>query len=661
MGQTSTDINQQEGWTQSETTQYQRAPPAVSSRQQGLLCGKHGRQEALWSSPIRQEESESEKVTACLRLTSDSQCRQTELISESGRQHEPTSEDTGRQPESRLADHNSRPESSVKDAFQQPKADFIETARRQDLTSSYLCRQQKSKLGVNNPVVIEDPVHRQAVSKCQNQPVEGLISGQAEGSRMVRKTEQTGSTVTYNLRNRQRVFPVLAGYTSDKLRTLQEADPDIQPILTAKTENKRPSSSDMVTRSPAARHYWVLWESTELENGVLYKRHVKQDGTAEYMQLIVPLSLRREVYYQMHDSSIGGGHMGGKKTREKTQQNFYWYKMKEDINSYVSSCDTCAQSKKPNKMPRAHLGSLEVGAPMDRLNTDFVGPLPKTPRGNRYILVVSDQFSKWAEFLPVPDQTARVCAKSIFDEVICKWGCPLSIHSDQGGAYESDLFKELCQLLEVRKTRSSVRRPQGNGQVERLNRSLLGMIRAYLCGEQTDWDIHLPCLAFAYRSSPHEASGMTANLLMTGREARLPAELAFHSQTRQGESVTSYGEYVEKLKDKIQHAHEIARKHLQVASRRNKGLYDVKVAVNKYDKGDIVWMLNEARHLGTCPKLEMVYEGPYLIKQKVSEMNYVIQLDEGGKQKLVHHNKLKPYRGENPPRWILRVRRKARR
>ena len=94
--------------------------------------------------------------------------------------------------------------------------------------------------------------------------------------------------------------------------------------------------------------------------------------------------------------------MGGKKTSEKTQQNFYWFKMKEDINSYVSSCDTCANSKKPNKMPRAHLGSLEVGAQMDRLNTDFVGQLLKTPRGNRYILAVSDQFSKWAKFYPYP-------------------------------------------------------------------------------------------------------------------------------------------------------------------------------------------------------------------------------------------------------------------
>ena len=128
MEQALLDVNQREGWTQSETTQYQRAPPAVSSRRQGLLCEKHGRQEALWSSPIQREETESEKVTVCLRPTSDSLYQQTELISESGRQHVSTSDDTGRQPESRPADHNSRPESLVKDAFQEQKADFIETA-----------------------------------------------------------------------------------------------------------------------------------------------------------------------------------------------------------------------------------------------------------------------------------------------------------------------------------------------------------------------------------------------------------------------------------------------------------------------------------------------------------------------------------------------------
>ena len=107
-----------------------------------------------------------------------------------------------------------------KRAHLQQKADSIETARQQDLTSSYPCRQQKSKLGVHNPSIVKDPVYQQAVSQCPNQPVEERILGQAEGSLMVRKTEQTCSTKTYSLRNRQRVLLVLAGYTPDKLQTL---------------------------------------------------------------------------------------------------------------------------------------------------------------------------------------------------------------------------------------------------------------------------------------------------------------------------------------------------------------------------------------------------------------------------------------------------------
>lgn len=260
----------------------------------------------------------------------------------------------------------------------------------------------------------------------------------------------------------------------------------------------------------------------------------------------------------------------------------------------------------------------------------------------------------------MPDQTAITSAKVFFDEVICRWGCSLSIHRDQGSCYESDIFTELCKMLEVRKTRSSIQRPQGNGQVERINRSLIGMIRAYLCGEQTDWDLHLPCLAAAYRSTPNDSTGMTPNLLMHGREVRLPSELVFGSNTNhaQDRQVTSYGEYVEVLKRKMQHAHDIARKHMQIAAKRNKDLYDVKVALNKYNMGDVVWLLNETRHKGVCPKLEMVYEGPYIIKHKVSEMNFVVQFDKKGKQKLVHHNKLKPYKGENPPKWVLQAKKK---
>ena len=103
---------------------------------------------------------------------------------------------------------------------------------------------------------------------------------------------------------------------------------------------------------------------------------------------------------------------------------------------------------------------MPVGAPLDRLATDVLGQLPETPRGNKYVLVVTDHFSKWVEVFAVPDQTAVTCAEKLLNEVIARFGCPLSLHSDQGRNYESNIFKELCRLLGIRKTRTSVRNPR---------------------------------------------------------------------------------------------------------------------------------------------------------------------------------------------------------
>ena len=98
--------------------------------------------------------------------------------------------------------------------------------------------------------------------------------------------------------------------------------------------------------------------------------------------------------------------------------------------------------------------------------------------------------------------TAEVCASRIVNEFIARWGCPLAIHSDQGRTYKSNVFKEMCRMLEIRKSRTSARNPQGSGQSERFNWTLLRMIKAYLCGEQQDWDLHLGCLAGPYRATP---------------------------------------------------------------------------------------------------------------------------------------------------------------
>ena len=189
-------------------------------------------------------------------------------------------------------------------------------------------------------------------------------------------------------------------------------------------------------------------------------------------------------------------------------------------------------------------------------------------------------------------------------------------------------------MLEVKKSRTSARNPRGNGQSERFNRTLLRMIKAYLYGQQRDWDPHLECLAGAYRSTPNESTKLTPNLLMMGREVRLPAELVFGSiGTYQDQEITSYGEYVDFLRTRMQHAHDVARKHLDSAAKRSSEIYNTKVAVNKYDVDDAVWCLLESRKIGVMPKLEPTYGGPFLVKKKLSEINFLLQLDNDGKER----------------------------
>ena len=99
------------------------------------------------------------------------------------------------------------------------------------------------------------------------------------------------------------------------LRKLQREDTDIGPIIEAKLKDKRPTSEDMVTHSPAT-HYWMPWDFLIMQDGVLIKKILKLNGTGEYLQFVVPTSLRKEILFQMHDSLVTG-HLGCKKTRRK--------------------------------------------------------------------------------------------------------------------------------------------------------------------------------------------------------------------------------------------------------------------------------------------------------------------------------------------------------
>ena len=136
--------------------------------------------------------------------------------------------------------------------------------------------------------------------------------------------------------------------------------------------------------------------------------------------------------------------------------------------------------------------TYHAGFPMERVHIDLLGPFPESQLGNKYVFMVVDQFTKWVDCYPLPDQGARSVARAFVDNFISRFGSPCIIHSDQGRQFESDLFTALCTLLEVTKTRTTGYHPSGNGQVERYNRTLMSLIRAHLDGgSKTGMSIYL--------------------------------------------------------------------------------------------------------------------------------------------------------------------------
>ena len=129
--------------------------------------------------------------------------------------------------------------------------------------------------------------------------------------------------------------------------------------------------------------------------------------------------------------------------------------------------------------------------------------VPISHHHNRYLLVVMDYFTKWAEAIPLRDQTAASISAAVI-KICCSFGVPDIMHSDQGKNFESHLvFHQVLSAFSIQKSHATAYHPQGDGMVERFNRSLLQLLRCYIYVETEDWEQFLPMLMYAYRTATH--------------------------------------------------------------------------------------------------------------------------------------------------------------
>jgi hypothetical protein len=189
-------------------------------------------------------------------------------------------------------------------------------------------------------------------------------------------------------------------------------------------------------------------------------------------------------------------------------------------------------------------------------------------------------------------------AKEFVNHVILKLGTLNKILTDQGSIFLSDVFKNTCRLLTIKKLQTTAFHPESNGSLECSHHVLKDYLRHYINEDQDNWDEWINYAIYVYNTSTHTATGHTPFELVYGFKASMPSVLQEQPSTQY-----NYEDYVTELKARLQTAHQVARKRLIMHKQKSKEYYDKGKQETKLRVGGKVLLYDETVRRGRSKKL----------------------------------------------------------
>src|SRR5579859_301445 len=367
------------------------------------------------------------------------------------------------------------------------------------------------------------------------------------------------------------------------------------------------------------------------ERGILY---LQVDET-QAPRIVVPEKLRWDIVSENHDGPVNG-HPGMHKTYEKTARTYYWPGMGKDVQNYVRQCPLCQQTKESTQRPQGQLLPLPIpNRPWQSIGMDFLGPLPKSRKGNDTILVVVDRLTKMAHFLPTKQtitsvQTAQLFVKEIFH----LHGLPDTLVSDQDPRFTAHFWDELIKKLGIKATMSIAEHPQTDGQSEATVKTIQKMIRPFVL-ENQDWEDILPILEFAYNDTQSATTKQTPFFTNKGFHPR-KASAAPESRNP---AAQEYVEHLHRLYQAAQDAITDAQKRQKQNADEHRREGEI------YQPDDWVLLHRKPRHI---TKLSPRWDGPFKV---INTGPNIVTLQFPRQSKaynVVNISRVKKYYGQRP-------------
>lgn len=333
----------------------------------------------------------------------------------------------------------------------------------------------------------------------------------------------------------------------------------------------------------------------KIEGGFVYKRleHATGDEVQEQMswKLWVPSSLTKDLIVRAHDHPLSA-HGGVEKTLKRLKTFFFWPKMSKQVSEYVLNCDICKQIKAPNKTLRPPMGQQTPSVRIfQKLYLDLLGPYPRSSSGNIGIIIVLDHLSKFHFLEPIKKFTSNIIVEFLEKRIFHIFGVPESITTDNGVQFKSNLFENFLKSYDVFHNFTAFYSPQANAS-ERVNRSVIAAIRAYIKPSQKNWDENLSAISCAMRSSAHVSTGFSPyfllfgqNMLLNGNSYKLLRQLQLLE-----DPYTNL-----KTCEKLELVRQKAQENIRKSYEKNVKTYNLRTRPISFEPGQIVFRRNFAQ------------------------------------------------------------------
>ena len=384
-------------------------------------------------------------------------------------------------------------------------------------------------------------------------------------------------------------------------------------------------------------------EQLLIKNGLLYWKTRQGQANEIVFQFVVPQRHRGTALDGCHQEAA---HQGQCCSTAIMQECFWWPGMTQDLRNCIKKCGHCR--KYEAAPPVAPMKPLACSGPGELLHVDFTSieetvPLKEDPVIHN-VLVLQDHFSKYIVAYVVKDQTARTAAETLRNGYFGLFGAPAYLVSDQGKAFMGHVIMHLCELYGVQKLRTSPYHAQTNGQVERMNQTIIRMISKLKEDRKACWSKHLPELLLAYNATHSAVTGYSPYYLLFGRRPRILVDYLFPTlcdsphQTKMEVSVVA-------MQKRLKEAFTVARHLTSEEVARQCHYYDRKAGAVALQPRDIV-MVRTNGFVGKRKVKDQWEDGGFIVESQLEDWPvYKVKCptsDAGQKPKyrILHRNRL---------------------